>query len=348
MHLRFLALAILTCFCFANTSVAQQRPRLSDPVTLREVEAEMFIEINKLRRDPAAYAEEVLQPLKATLRRTPKDADQPYEASRILLSDDPIDYIDIPEGESTEEALAVIDEAIDALQEIPKLTELKRNEPLDLAARWFSDDFMRAKEERQPHVDSLGRKPAERISTFGATERALAQWNRFKGRVSEEGKLNVYIFKKEEDYFFVDLPPRSGYRYRSVDEAFGKFVTDHGQEVTIPRLDKSGFELEVIVDPSARTLRTGDSTIAYPLQVPGHSENVAWGPWSRPLATRGLVCWWILDPGIPGRGHRHTLLDPDIRYCGIGCTWSRRKGFVATFDATTDVLLPLAKHQNSD
>ncbi|HUG70501.1 MAG TPA: hypothetical protein VMM76_22315 [Pirellulaceae bacterium] len=141
----------------------------------------------------------------------------------------------------------------------------------------------------------------------------------------------------------VELPSRGGYRYRIVDEAFGKFLAEHGQKATIPRLVKAGFELEVLVEPEARLLRSGEAGITYPLQVPMHGENVVWGPWSRKLAARGLVCWWILDPGIPDRGHRHLLLEPKIRFCGIGCTWSRRKGFVATFDATDEELVPVAK-----
>jgi uncharacterized protein YkwD len=332
-------------------SFAQQQLPLSDPATWQEVEAEMFAEINRLRSDPSAYAEEVLLPLKATLRRIPKDTEQPYEASRIFLSDDPIDYLEIPEGESTEDALAVIDEAIEALKATPKLAELKRNDPLDLAARWYSDDFLRATEEREPHVDSLGRLPAERLPAFGATERALTQWSRFEARAREQGQIKVYVFKEEtgegdtkvDEYFFVDLPSRGGYRYRSVGEAFGKFVADRGKEVTIPRLDKAGWELEVTVDSETQMLSSGEASIAYPLQVPAHGENIAWGPWSRQQAARGLVVWWLIDPGIPDRGHRHTLLEPTFRYCGVGCTWSRHKGFVATFDATDEELLPLAK-----
>ena len=352
MNRRNLLRATVTLACLVVVpcvSFAQQQQQLSDPATWREIEAEMFAEINRLRSDPATYAEEVLLPLKATLRRIPKETEQPYEASRILLSDDPIDYIEIPEGESTEEALAVIDEAIEALKATPKLAELKRNDPLDLAARWFSDDFLGATEEREPHVDSLGRLPAARISTFGATERALAQWSRFDAQASEQGQITVYVFKEvkgeedkqEDEYYFVDLPSRGGYRYRSVDEAFGKFVAEHGKEVTIPRLDKAGFELEVLVDSETRMLRSGEASIAYPLQVPAHGENVAWGPWSRQQAARGLVVWWLLDPGIPDRGHRHTLLEPTIRYCGLGCTWSRRKGFVSTFDVTDEELVQL-------
>lgn len=335
--------ALLFCLAAPAVSFAQPQQRLSEPATWREVESEMFVEINRLRSDPAAYAEEVLQPLKATLKRIPKDPDEPYKASRIFLSDDPIDYLEIPEGESTEEALAVIDEAIEALRATASLVELKRNEPLDQSARWFSTDFQRGGEDRAPHLDSLDRMPAARISAFGATSRALAQWDRFRSRVNKEGKATIHVFKKEEDYFFVELPSRGGYRYRYVDEAFGKFVVEHGKEATIPRLNKAGFELEIHVDTETRLLHSGEASIAYPLQVPAHGENVVWGPWSRKLAARGLVCWWILDPGITDRGHRHTLLEPTIRYCGLGCTWSRRKGFVATFDATDEELLPLSK-----
>ncbi|MEO8494091.1 MAG: hypothetical protein ABI614_03405 [Planctomycetota bacterium] len=342
--LRVLWVPLLLCLVVPHFSFAQQQQQLSDPVTWREIEAEIFAEINRLRSDPAAYAEEVLLPLKATLRRIPKDIEEPYKASRVLLSDDPIDYLEIAEGEDAESALAVIDEAIEALQATPKLAELKRNEPLDLAARWFSDDFLRAAEIGKPHVDSLGRLPAARISVFGATQPALAEWDRFRARVNAAGRITVYVFKEEDNYFFVDLPARSGYRYRSIGEAFGKFVAEHGKEVTIPRLDKAGFELEVLVDPETRMLGHGDATIGFPLRVPMHGENIVWGAWSRRLAARGLVCWWVLDPGIPDRGHRHTLLIPEIRYCGIGCTWSQRKGFVATFDATDEELLPLAEN----
>ena len=337
------ATAMLVGFVVMHqVAFAQSQRQLSDPATWREVEAEMLAEINHLRSDPAAYAEQVLQPLKETLRRIPKDPEQPYEASRILLSDDPIDYIEIPEGESADEALAVIDEAIEDLKATPKLAELKRNEPLDLAARWFSDDFLRAADDRAPHLDSLGRMPAARISMFGATERAIAQWKRFLARAGDEGRITIYVFEQEEDYFVVDLPQRGGHRYRSVDEAFGKFAKEHGQEATIPRLDKAGFAVEVMVDAETRLLRVGEASIAYPLPVPAHGENVVWGPWSRQLAARGLVCWWILDPGVPDRGHRHTLLEPTIRHCGVGCIWSRRKGFIGTCDVTTEPLVPWA------
>ena len=322
---------------------AQPGQQLSAPATWREIESEMFAEINRLRADPAAYAEEVLQPLKATQQRIPQNPDEPYPASRIFLSQDPIDYLEIPEGQTTEEAVAVIDEAIEALKGTPKLANLQRNEPLDLAARWFSEDFQHATEERAPHVDSLGRLPAARFSTFGATARALAEWDRFKLRMNEQRQVAVRVFKKEDDYFLVELPSRGGYRYRYVDEVFGTFVVEHGQAATIPQLDKAGFELDVLVDPETRLLRSGEDSIAYPLQVPAHGENVVWGPWSRKLAARGLVCWWIIDPGIADRGHRHTLLEPTIRYCGLGCTWSRRKGFVATFDATDEELIPLSE-----
>ena len=333
---------LLVCLALTQWAYAEQRIQLSDPATLREIEAEMLDEINRLRTDPSAYAEEVLHPLKDTLQRIPKGPDEPYEASRIFLSDDAIDYIEIPDGESSEDALAVIDEAIEALKATPKLAELNRNESLERSARWFSEDFQQASEERAPHVDSLGRLPAARISSFGATEESLAQWEQFKSRVGEQGQAKVYVLLKEEDYFFVDLPARGGYRYRSVDEAFGKFVAEHGQEVMIPRLDEEGYGLDVVVDSEKRLLTSGEASIAYPLKVPMHGENVVWGPWSRQLAARGLVCWWIIDPGIPDRGHRHTLLEPTIRYCGIGCTWSRRKGFVVTFDATAEELQPLA------
>ena len=339
---RILALAVSGSLCYSPTSVAQRGPNFPDPAIWKEVESEMHEEINLLRRDPADYATKFIEPLKASLRRIPKDPEKEYKASRILLSDDPIDYIEISEGDSQEDALAVIDEAIDALQQSPKLIELKRIEPLDAAARWYSDDFMRSTKELEPHTDSLGRKPGARISAFGATEIALRRWKRFRTNALEQGEATLHLFKEEDEYFLVDLPTRGGYRYRSVSEAFGKFVEDRGESVTIPRIDKEGIKLNVVVDPDSRLLRIGEDTIDYPLEVPGYGENIVWGPWSRKLAARGLVCWWILDPGVPDRGHRGLLLEPELRFCGVGCTWSRRKGFVATLDATTDPLVRLA------
>lgn len=327
----------------SDTTLAQQT-NFGDPATLHAIEAEILAEINFLRSKPGDYAEQVLTPLKATLKRRPKDADMPAEAGRVLLSEHRIDYIEIPEGETIDDARAVIDEAIEALKATPPLTELVRNDVLDQSARWFSTDFLQGGLKREPHVDSLGRKPAERISAFGATAESLADWTRFLARAESldaaaNKPIKIFAFKEQDNYFWVDLPKRGGYRYRYVQPAFGKFMEEHGTELTIPQLGKPGYELQVTIDPSTRKLKYGDARIAYPMDLPAHGENVVWGPWSRAFAARGLVCWWVLDPGLPDRGHRQTLLEPSLRYCGIGCTWSRQLGFVATFDAATEKLV---------
>ncbi len=338
---------VLVCLAWASlacTSIGSAQQQIfNDPSVWLEIEDEMLAEINFLRSQPTQYAEQVLVPMIATLTRRPKDKELPYESSLVRLSEHPIDYIEIAEGDSDEDAVAVIREAIDALKASPGLQELKRNEPLDRAARWFSRDFMDGGEQREPHIDSLGRQPGQRISAFGATKNGIADWDRLKAKFESEGQVKILVFKQQEDYFWFDLLEGGAYRYRSISSELGKFVEQHGIATTIPRLGHDGHELAVTVDPMKRQLKHEDATIDYPMNISGYRENVVWGPWSRNLAARGLVCWWILDPGIPYRGHRKTLLEPSLRYCGIGCIWSRSKGFVATFDATTEAII--AKHQ---
>ena len=45
------------------------------------------------------------------------------------------------------------------------------------------------------------------------------------------------------------------------------------------------------------------------------AENISYGGYS----ARGVVIQLIVDDGVPGRGHRINLFNPDYRQVGIGC-----------------------------
>jgi len=51
------------------------------------------------------------------------------------------------------------------------------------------------------------------------------------------------------------------------------------------------------------------------------AENIAYGI----ASTRGMMMTFIIDDGVPGRGHRHNLFDPQSHVVGVACgshrTW---------------------------
>lgn len=307
------------------------------------VERELLAEINFLRTEPERYVAEVLKPLTDTAKRVPRDESKEFEAFRVYLSNDRIDYIELNEGDTPDDALATLDEAIEAVTKSKPSTTLARNDVLDEAARFFSRDYMQATKRRPPHIDSLGREPATRIATFGTTKRLMADWQALQSRVADKGEVTVRVFEEGDSYFLVELPARGGYSYRYVARSCGEFVAKHGQVLTIPRVKKEGHEARLLIDVETRTLTKGDESIPYPIALPTHGENIVWGAWSRKLAARGLVCWWVIDPGIASRGHRKLLLDPDFKFCGIGVTWSHKTGWVATLDVAAEALMPFEK-----
>lgn len=321
--------------------LAQAQPagdRWTDPAVWRELEAELLAEINLLRGDPAGYANKVLVPLNKAMLRVPENAQEPFEGYKLVFNrQEPSDYILITEGGTEQSVKAVLDEAIAALKAAPKLPILARNPVLDEAARFNSRDFAAAGGKRNAHVDSLGRASGARISAFGATRDALRTWERFTKRLDDKSQTVIRVFHEDDRYYLVELREK-GLRYWSVPDLFGKFIVDRGQKATIPLLDKPGHECRVRVDVAQRTLHAGDAVIGYPWQLPLYGENVVWGDWSRGTAARGLVGWWLLDPGIPDRGHRKILLDADFKHGGIGCTWSAATGWVATLDVSAEPL----------
>ena len=331
---------LVTCALFSVGIDAAEPSPLATEKAWREIESELFAEINWLRENPPAYAEQILQPMKTRLKRVPENKSEPFQALKAFVSQNPLDDVRIAEGGSEKNALAVIDEAIEALEATPPLQKLTRNTVLDEAARFFSRDFAEAKQQSPPHVDTLGRDTGARIALSGRCH-ALGNVGRsFLASSARIVRQRCRIYQKEDDFHLVELFRNGGYRYWYVPPEFGEFVREHGREVDLPPLRTTGFECEVTIDVERRLVQHGTSSIRYPLMMPTYGETIVWGTWSRQAAARGMVCWWVIDPGVADRGHRHTLLTPEFRYGGVGCYWSQGKGLVGTFDATAEELVP--------
>ncbi|MDP6468353.1 MAG: hypothetical protein QF918_11475 [Pirellulaceae bacterium] len=309
---------------------------------LATLEDQVFSEINLLRSDPNDYAERFIAPLKERLVRLPRNADQPFLQFRaFLIGGTKIDYLTLDEGGTEETARAILDEAIEALRAAPKLARLQRNDVLDRSARFYSHDFLVGGKRRDPHVDSLGRKAGARIGSFGGSRSSIADWQRFVNQLPDNGTDVARVFKKEGRYYWVAYSGSNAYRYWSVPDDVGEFVAQHGEEATLARLKEPGYECSITVDRKTKTLHHGDAQVRYPFLLPIHGENVTWGNWSQSVAARGMICWWLLDPGIQERGHRKMLLDPDYKVAGVGCARSRSVGWVTTLDACAEELVEL-------
>lgn len=332
------AAVILWC---GETNAAEEPSRGSAANrVLRALEDAVFAEINLLRSDPDDYAKRFIAPLKERLVRLPKEADQPFREFRaFLLGGAAIDYLSLDEGGTEETARAILDETIAALEAAPQLARLQRNAVLDRSARFYSHDFLNGGKKRDPHQDSLGRNAGGRIRSFGTTRASLDGWQRFVDQLPDDGTTVARVFKQDQRYYWLALSGTNAYRYWSVPDALGELVAKRGEEKTLPRLKKPGYECSITVDRKTRTLRHGDAQAPYPFLLPIYGENVTWGNWSQPLAARGMVCWWLLDPGIQDRGHRKMLLDPDYNFAGVGCARSRSIGWVCTLDACAEELV---------
>lgn len=319
-----------------------QETRRAAPASriLMTLENQIFAEINLLRSDPDDYARRFIAPLKNRLVRLPREADEPFlEFRAYLVGGTKVDYLTLDEGGSEETARAVLDETIEALQAAPKLSQLQRNAVLDRSARFYSHDFLNGGKKRDPHIDSLGRKPGARIGSFGGSRDSLAGWKRFVDALPCDSTAVARVFKQDDRYFWLAFSGSNAYRYWSVPDSLGEFVARHGMPATLARLDKPGFECAIKVDRKTRTLHHDDAHVPYPFLMPIYGENVTWGQWSQATAARGLVFWWLFDPGILDRGHRKMLLDPDFKFAGVGCARSRSVGWVATLDACAEQLV---------
>lgn len=343
MNLRVLH---LTCWSvvilpLVGTSAGQELPpSTSASRILRTLEDEVFSEINLLRSNPDDYAKRFIAPLKERLVRLPKSADQPFREFRAYLAGGTeIDYFTLDEGGTEETARAVLDETIEALRVAPKLARWQRNDILDRSARFYSQDFLTGGKKRDPHIDSLGRKAGVRIGSLGSSRDSLTGWRNFVGQLADDGTAVARVFKKDGRYYWLAYSGANAYRYWSIPPQLGELVAKFGEEKKLARLEKTGHECMITVDRKGRTLHHGDAQAPYPFALPIHGENVTWGNWSQPLAARGMVCWWLLDPGILNRGHRKMLLDSDYQFAGVGIARSRSVGWVCTLDACAEELV---------
>jgi uncharacterized protein YkwD len=58
------------------------------------------------------------------------------------------------------------------------------------------------------------------------------------------------------------------------------------------------------------------------------AENIAYGK----LTARMMVLEFIIDDGIPDRGHRKNIFNPELRYAGVACGDHRTFGIMCVID----------------
>jgi uncharacterized protein YkwD len=58
------------------------------------------------------------------------------------------------------------------------------------------------------------------------------------------------------------------------------------------------------------------------------AENIAYGR----LPARMMVLAFIIDDGIPDRGHRKNLFNPELRYAGVACGDHKQFGIMCVID----------------
>lgn len=68
-----------------------------------------------------------------------------------------------------------------------------------------------------------------------------------------------------------------------------------------------------------------------------HAENLSYGPHIQRSAKETILTM-IIDDGVPGRGHRHNILDPNLKLVGLACGPHPKHQFMCVIDFATDLL----------
>lgn len=155
----------------------------------------------------------------------------------------------------------------------------------------------------------------------------LAELNRFRSdpaayadflrdyRPRFEGKL---LIAEEGDE--IDIMTREG--VAAVDEA----IRDLRREKPLPELAQSDMLARAAADHVAVQSRSG--AVGHYTSGRGPGERMkarGGGPYVNEVITyghhspAGVIDQLLIDDGVPGRGHRHSLLRPTHRYAGVAC-----------------------------
>ena len=158
-------------------------------------------------------------------------------------------------------------------------------------------------------------------------EDVFAELNRFRSdpaayadylddyRPRFEGRLLI-----GEDDGEIDIMTREG--VAAVDEA----IRDLRRERPLPTLEWSAPLARAAADHVAVQSRSG--AVGHYTRGSGPGERMrarGGGPYVSEVITyghhtpEGVVDQLLIDDGVPGRGHRHSLLRPAHRYAGIAC-----------------------------
>jgi len=130
-----------------------------------------------------------------------------------------------------------------------------------------------------------------------------------------EGRLLLAAHDEE-----IDIMTREG--VAAVDEA----IRDLGREKPLPTLEWSDLMARAAADHVAVQSRSGAVGHYTRGQGPGERMRArGGGPFVSEVITyghhspAGVVDQLLIDDGVPGRGHRHSLLHPTHRYAGVAC-----------------------------
>jgi len=130
-----------------------------------------------------------------------------------------------------------------------------------------------------------------------------------------EGKLLI-----AEEGSEIDIMTNEG--VAAVDEA----IRDLRHEKPLPEMTWSDTLARAAADHVAAQSRSG--AVGHYTNGRGPGERMkarGGGPYVNEVITyghhspEGVVDQLLIDDGVPGRGHRHSLLRPTHRYAGVGC-----------------------------